>query len=413
MNLLGTLIMRLSASLALALRAVRRNKLRAGLTTLGITIGVAAVVTVMALARGAREGVMAQVNALGSNALIVFPRSSRTSGARDSSGSKLSETDVKALLRESTSIEAAVPFLRATALAVYEGENASTSVIGTRLDYFTIRNWKPMSGDVWTPSAESVGDKVVLIGVETARKLFGSLDPVGRNVRIGRFYYRILGVLEEKGQSPFGQNQDEIIVMPISTMRGTIVRTRPNEVHAIMFNATSAETSGQAKRQAELILRDRHRIPEGMDDDFQVLSQAEFQELQDKIFGFLTLLLIGVAGVSLLVGGIGVMNIMLVSVAERTREIGIRMAIGAREADILTQFLIESLVLALIGGALGTFLGWLAIYGFGRALNWQIGLDFATLALALGTSSTIGLVFGFLPARRAARLDPIKALGRE
>ncbi len=404
---------RFGSALFLALRAVSRNKLRAGLTTLGITIGVAAVVTVTALATGARAGVMAQVNALGNNAMIVLPRSARSSGARDNTSSKLSELDAKALTRESTSIAGAAPFLRATAVVVFEGENASASLIGTRLDYFEIRNWKPTSGEIWTTNAEAVADKVVLIGAETAKKLFGSLDPVGRNVRIGRFYYEVLGVLEEKGQTPFGQSQDEVVVMPITTMRGTVIRARPNETHAILVSAQSAETQMQAKRQAELILRERHKIGEGMDDDFQVFSQVEFQELQDKIFGYLTLLLVGVAGVSLLVGGIGVMNIMLVSVAERTREIGIRMAIGAREADILTQFLVEALVLATIGGLIGTLLGYGLISAFGAALGWKVALDPLTLAIALGTSGTIGLVFGFLPARNAAKLDPIKALGRE
>ncbi|NUP06439.1 MAG: FtsX-like permease family protein [Polyangiaceae bacterium] len=404
---------RVWSSFFLALRAVRRNKLRAGLTTLGIMIGVAAVVTVTSLASSARTGMMEQVSALGSNALMVFPRSSKASGARDGTGSKLNELDAKALVRESTSIASAAPFLRASTTAVYEGNNATTSVIGTRIDYFAIRNWKAKSGDLWPTTAESVGDKVVLIGVETARKLFGSIDPVGRSIRIGRFYFQVLGVLEEKGQSPFGQNQDEVIVMPITTMRSTIVRARPNETHAIMFSATSADTSGQAKRQAELILRDRHKISEGEDDDFQVYSQNEFQKLQDTIFGFLTMLLVGVAAVSLLVGGIGVMNIMLVSVAERTREIGIRMAIGAREADILVQFLVEALVLAMIGGLLGTLLGYGLIAAFSAALKWKMSLDMATLVLALGVSSAIGLIFGFLPARRAAQLDPIKALGRE
>jgi putative ABC transport system permease protein len=180
-----------------------------------------------------------------------------------------------------------------------------------------------------------------------------------------------------------------------------------------LFSATSAETTKQAKRQAEVILRDRHRLQEGQEDDFEVRSQQEFQELQDTIFGYLTMLLIGVAAVSLVVGGIGVMNIMLVSVAERTREIGIRMAIGAREADILIQFLVEALVLATIGGFMGTAIGWALIAVFAKLLSWNIGMDVSTLALALGTSSSIGLLFGFLPARRAARLDPIKALGRE
>jgi putative ABC transport system permease protein len=350
-------VLRIFASLALGLRSVSRNKMRAGLTTLGITIGIAAVVTVTSLAESARSAVTAQVSALGNNALIVQPRSSRASGARDGTGSRLNELDGRALVRDSTSIAASAPFLRSGGVAVYEGENASTSIIGTKLDYLAIRNWKVLTGEPWSQSAEALGEKVILIGTETARQLFGSADPVGREIRIGRFYFRIVGVLEEKGQTPFGQSQDEIVVMPISTMRGSVVRSRPGEVHGLLFSATTAETTNRAKTQAEQILRDRHRIEEGEEDDFSVHSQAEFQKLQETIFGTLTLLLVGVATISLIVGGIGVMNIMLVSVTERTREIGIRMAIGAREADILTQFLLEALVLATLGGLFGTAFG--------------------------------------------------------
>ena len=350
---------------------------------------------------------------LGSNALIVVPRSSRASGARTDLGSRLSELDARALVRESTSIEAAVPFMRAAAVAVYEGQNAAPSVIGTKLDYFTVRNWKVAEGDVWVRENETLGDKVVVIGKDTARELFGSEDPIGHQLRIGRFNFTVLGILEEKGQSPFGANQDEIILMPIATMRSTLVNARPNEAHAILFNATSAETTTRAQRQAEQILREQHRIREGQENDFAVHSQAEFRALQESIFGALTALLIGIAAVSLVVGGIGIMNIMLVSVAERTREIGIRMAIGAREADIMTQFLVEALVLATLGGLMGALVGTGAIFAFSAALGWKMRLEPAALALAVGVSTTVGLVFGFLPARRAARLDPVIALGRE
>ena len=404
---------RLFTALGLGLRSVARNKLRAGLTTLGITIGIAAVVTVTSLAQSARTAVVAQVSALGNNALIVFPRSSRASGARENVGSRLSELDGRALVRDSTSIAIAAPFLQASAVAVHEGENAAVSLIGTKLDYLQIRSWKVRAGEPWSLTAENLGEKVVLVGAETARKLFGSADPVGREVRLGRFYFKVVGVLEEKGQSPFGQNQDEVVIMPISTMRGAVIRTRPGEVHGLLLSASSAETTNRALKQAEQILRDRHRIQEGQDDDFAVRSQAEFQKLQETIFGMLTLLLVGIAAISLVVGGIGVMNIMLVSVTERTREIGIRMAIGAREGDILTQFLLESLVLATLGGLLGTGLGLAAVLGFGKALGWEMTLDPTSFVLALGVSSGIGLLFGFLPARRAAKLDPIKALGRE
>jgi putative ABC transport system permease protein len=404
---------RLLSAAAISLRAVRRNTLRAALTILGITIGIAAVVTVTALASGARESVNSQISALGSNALIVFARSARASGVRSATGSKLSELDSQALVRESTSVRAAAPFLRAGGQVIYESQNATPTIIGTRLSYFEIRSWKVDRGDLWTAPSESISEKVVVIGKQTATDLFGSLDPIGRSVRIGRHTYRVLGVLEEKGQSPFGQSQDEIVLMPITTMRSHVLSTRPFETHAILLSATSADTTDRAKQQTEAILRQRHRIREGEEDDFAVRSQTEFQAMQDAIYGALSALLVSIAAVSLVVGGIGVMNIMLVSVTERTREIGIRMAIGAREADILVQFLLEALVLATLGGIVGSALGYALILGFASALGWPMKLQPASLGVALGVSTVIGLVFGFFPARRAAQMDPVQALGRE
>jgi putative ABC transport system permease protein len=405
---------RVLSAVVIALRAVRRNTLRAALTILGITIGVAAVVTVTALGQGARSAVSEQIANLGSNSLIVFQRSARPSGAKAvNSGSRLSELDAEALVRESTSIKLAAPFMRAGAQVIHEGQNASPSIIGTRLPYFEIRNWAVEHGELWTASAEAVSEKVVVLGVQTAHDLFGSVDPVGRTVRIGRYPYRVVGVLEEKGQSPFGASQDEIVLMPITTMRTHVLFTRPNDTHALLLSATAEGTADRAKEQAEAILRQRHHIKEGDEDDFAVRSQAEFKAMQDAIFGALSALLIGIAAISLVVGGIGVMNIMLVSVAERTREIGIRMAIGAREGDILVQFLMEALVLATLGGVVGSTIGYLAIFGLTKALGWPMKLDPLSLAIALATSTGVGLVFGFFPARRAARLDPVQALGRE
>jgi putative ABC transport system permease protein len=407
-------ILRAFAAIAIAMRAVVRNKLRATLTILGITIGIAAVVTMTALGEGARAKINGQITNLGSNALIVFPQSARASGARTTNtGTKLSELDCEALERESTSIRRAVPFLRSSAQVVYEGQNSKSEVIGTRNGYLDVRNWKLDKGEVWTASSEAVSEKVVLIGASTAKDLFGSADPVGRLVRIGKYPFRVLGVLEEKGPSPFGRSQDDVVLMPITTMRSHVRSTRPNETDAIMMSASSPETTERAKKQAENILRQRHHIQEGDEDDFLVRSQAEFQQMQDAIYGALSLLLIGIAAVSLVVGGIGVMNIMLVSVTERTREIGIRMAIGAREFDILGQFLIEALVLATLGGLIGTLIGYGMIVGLGAALDLPMKLQPAALVIALSTSTVIGLVFGFFPALRAARMDPVQALGRE
>jgi putative ABC transport system permease protein len=406
-------LFRLVSAIAIAFRSVVRNKLRAALTVLGITIGIAAVVTSTAVAGAAREQIGGQIASLGSNSLIVFPQSSRSSGAKTSTGSKLSEGDCQALERESTSIKAAVPFLRSTAQAVYEGKNVKIEVIGSRSSYLEVRAWNITRGEGWTSSSENVSEKVVLIGFNTAKELFGTANPVDRIVRIGKYPYRVLGVLEEKGPSPFGQSQDDVVIMPITTMRSHVRFVRPGETDAIFMSATTAETTERAKKQAEAILRQRHHIQEGEEDDFIVRSQAEIKQLQESITGSLSLLLVGIAAVSLVVGGIGVMNIMLVSVTERTREIGIRMAIGAREADILTQFLVEALVLTTIGGLLGTSIAFASSYGLGKAFGLPTTISPTALAIALTTSSTIGLLFGFVPAFQAAKMDPVQALGRE
>jgi putative ABC transport system permease protein len=406
-------LLRILSAIKIALRAVLRNKLRAALTIVGIMIGIAAVVTVWALGTSARESVGKQIAAIGSNALIVFPRSARSSGARTTgAGSKLSEFDCDALARESTSIRLVAPFLRATAQVIYEGQNAKPQVMGTRIPYFEVRSWKIARGEIWSAASENISEKVAVIGAQVARDLFGPVDPIGRTIRIGQHPYRVIGLLQEKGQSPFG-SQDNVVLMPITTMRSHVLVTRPGKVDALMLSATSAETTARAKEQTEGILRQLHRIKPGEEDDFMVGSQAEFMKMQDSIFGVLTALLVGVAFVSLIVGGIGVMNIMLVSVTERTREIGIRMAIGAREEDILVQFLVEALVLATLGGIIGTLIGYGAIFGLSRAFDWQMRLEPVALIVALGTSTMIGLVFGFFPARRAARMEPVQALGRE
>ncbi len=409
------MLYRVFASIWIALRMVQRNKLRAGLTVIGITIGIAAVVTMTALGKGARSSVSASVSSLGSNMLLVFPQSGRSSGAKNNaSGGRLTELDGDALVRESTSIRLSAPFMRAGAQAVYEGQNTKTSVIGSRLSYFEVRNLKVIKGDKWTTASESVSEKVVLLGKTTANELFGTTDPIGRSIRVGKYPYQVIGLLEEKGNSPFGEDQDQIVLMPITTLRThVLVSARPGDVHGLMLSATSEETTGRALKQATEILRQRHHIAEGEEDNFVVRTQAELQSLQQGIFGALSLLLVAIAGISLLVGGIGVMNIMLVSVTERTREIGIRMAIGAREADIMIQFLSEAIALALAGGLVGTAFGYAAILGLSAALGWSMTLDQGSLVVALVVSSAIGLVFGFFPARRAAKLDPVTALARE
>ncbi len=399
----------------LALRAIVRNGLRAGLTVLGILIGVAAVVTVTALGAGARMSVGSQISSLGSNVLIIIPQDSNASGARSATGAraKLTEDDGRAIGREAVSVAAYAPTLRARGQVVFGDKNTSTQIIGSTIAFFTVRNWKVVKGEAWTEYDETAKTKVIVIGSTVAKDLFGEVDPVGRTVRIGRYAYRVLGVLETKGEAPFGGDQDNLIILPIASMRARILRTPPGQAGMILASATSTETTDRAVAQVTAILKQRHKIPDDREPDFAIRTQKEFQAMQETIYSLLTVLLVCVAAVSLVVGGIGVMNIMLVSVTERTREIGIRMAIGAREGDIRTQFLVEAIALALIGGIAGTLVGGLAIFGLAAALGWSMSLDTTALSLALGTSGLTGVLFGFFPARRASRLDPIQALRHE
>jgi putative ABC transport system permease protein len=400
--------------ITLAVRAIARNGLRASLTVLGILIGVASVITVTALGAGARDGVTGQIQAIGSNVMIIFPQSSTASGVKGAQGSgqRLTEEDGKVIQREAVSVAAVCPNLRTRGQIVNGDKNASTNIIGTTAPYFTIRNWKLVGGEGWTDHDEIIKSKVVLLGSTVKTKIFGGEDAVGRTVRIGRYPYRVLGVLETKGEGTFG-DQDDVVVMPISSMRARVMRTPPGFAGALLASATSPETTDRAIHQIDSILRQRHHIGEDREPDFAIRSQKEFQATLSTIYNLLTMLGAIIAAISLLVGGIGVMNIMLVSVTERTREIGIRMAIGARENDIRTQFLVEAVVLAVIGGVAGSLIGIGAIAVLGPLLELPMHVDPKALTLAVFVSGMTGIVFGFMPARRASQLDPIVALRHE
>ena len=400
-------------ALTLALSAIARNKTRSALTVLGILIGVAAVVIVTALAGGASKEVGSSIEGFAANAIFINPQPVQSSGAKSKSTGRLTEADARAIVREAVSIDKAAPFL-ATQVQIVNGDrNVSTTVIGTNLQYFPIRKFRVEKGDQWSESDELLKTKVCLLGATVREKLFGTVDPIGRTIRLGGAPYRIIGLLEAKGSSPFGDDQDDRVLMPIGSFRARIMHTSPGRVDMIIASARSDNVSERAQEQVNAILRQRHHIADGKDPDFRVNSQAEFQAAQKAISGILSALLLAVAAVSLLVGGIGVMNIMLVSVAERTREIGIRMSIGARESDILVQFLVEAVMLSLLGGTLGIILGGGSVMGLGFALGWSMIPTPESVGVAVLTSITIGVVFGYLPARHAAKLDPIEALRAE
>jgi putative ABC transport system permease protein len=401
-------------ALVLALGALRRSPLRASLTAFGILVGVAAVTIVVALGDGATQQISGRIDSMGENALMVMPADTLKSGVRDERAvGVLTEADADALAEEAPAVEKSAPLLFSSAQVAWRDANTPTMIVGTKRAFLDIRRWKIATGALWGVSSETLGEKVCVIGVSVKTNLFGAEDPVGQVLRIGRHPFRILGVLEEKGQGPFGNDQDDVVLMPVATLRAKLLSTLPGQVGRILLQGTTPDSAAEVERQATSILRQRHGLTEGAENDFRIRSQEDFRRRQEGILGTLRTLLLSVALVSLIVGGIGVMNIMLVSVTERTREIGIRLAIGAREIDILFQFLVEAVVLSLLGGAAGALLAVVAVGAIAKALGWEMEVSTDALVVALVTSTTLGVTFGFFPARRAARLDPIVALRRE
>ena len=398
--------------LRVGLKAIARNKMRSALTALGIIIGVACVIAMVGVGKGSQAAIQSQINALGTNFLMVFPGVATQSGARIFTGeSTLTEEDVAAVRAEAPSVAYVSPMSRSGAQVVYGNSNWGTQVQGVGVEWPFIRSWNVAQGNFFGESEVRSATKVVVLGSTVATALFGDQSPIGATVRIKNFPFRVIGVLETKGGSTQGQDQDDTVVAPYTTVM-RLLKGR-NRIDMFMASAVSQDAVEQAQTEIDALLRQRHRLPAGGDADFMVRSQQEIAQTANETSRTLSILLASAASISLLVGGIGIMNIMLVSVTERTREIGIRMAIGAKGKDILTQFLVEALTLSIAGGLIGILLGVGASRILAWKANWNIALPPESILLAFGFSAAIGVFFGFYPAWKASRLDPIEALRYE
>jgi putative ABC transport system permease protein len=405
-------------ALRIALRSLRVNKMRTALTMLGIMIGVAAVIAMVSVGAGAQARVAEQIQSLGSNLIIVLPGSRSSAGLRLGQGSQvtITEDDAIAIGREIPIVQAVAPALRGNAQVVYGNLNWSTTITGVTGDFFEARDWPLESGRPVLREDVDGATKVALVGQTTALNLFGDSDPVGEIIRIKKVPFTVIGVLTRKGQTTWGQDQDDVILIPISTAKKKVLGAnlaKSRSVHAISIKVHPGEDMGEAESQVRTLLRDRHRLQPYQEDDFWIRNLSEVLQTQEEASAVLTYLLAAIASVSLLVGGIGIMNIMLVSVTERTREIGLRMAVGARGRDILTQFLVEAVTLSLIGGIIGIALGIGSSNAISYLADWRTILAPESVVLAFGFAAAIGIFFGFYPARKASRLDPIEALRYE
>ena len=411
--------MNLWAPVRLALRALAANTLRSILTMLGIIIGVAAVITMIAVGGGATQRVQEQMKGLGSNIMLVLPGGVSQAGVRlgAQTRQRLTEEDALAIALDIPEVQVAAPTSRTSGQLVFGNTNWGTSIIGVNNEYLEARDWPLASGRLFDAAELSGSAKVAWIGATVARELFGDQDPVDQMIRVRNIPMTVIGVLAAKGQNSMGQDQDDAIMIPLGTLRNRIwggdATSRLKRVGAISVKVRDGQDMKAVEESIKDLLRQRFKVQSGGEDPFQVRNLTEILQAQEESSRIMTLLLAAVAGISLVIGGIGIMNIMLVSVTERTREIGLRMAVGARGRDILAQFLVEAVTLSLIGGALGVVLGAVATWAVGNFAGWQVSLSPNSVVLAVGFAGFVGIFFGYYPARRASKLLPIQALRYE
>ncbi len=410
--------MNLLSGARIALRALRVNALRTILTMLGIIIGVGAVIAMVAVGAGAQARVAEQIQSLGSNLIIVLSGAITSGGVRLGTGSQLTitEDDAWAMAREVPAVQSAAPSMRGTGQVVYGNLNWSTIVQGATPEYFEVREWAVVQGKPFIQEDVDGATKVALLGQTVVLNLFADSDPLGQVIRIRKVPFTVVGVLDRKGQNTWGQDQDDIILIPLSTAKKKVMgvsQANARSVGAISIKIRDGADMKEAEQQIRDLLRQRHRLQPYQDDDFWLRNLSEVLQTQEESSRVLTMLLAAIASVSLLVGGIGIMNIMLVSVTERTREIGLRMAVGARRRDILAQFLVEAVTFSLIGGLIGTGLGVAGSYGIAYLAEWRTLIQPDAIVVAFGFAGAVGIFFGFYPARKASRLDPIEALRYE
>ncbi len=409
---------KLLTSTRIALRALQVNRTRSALTMLGIIIGVAAVIAMVGVGAGATERIQAQIQSIGSNLIIVLPGSVSSSGVRLGSGgvATLTADDAKAIAADCPSVALAAPAVRGGVQVVYGNNNWATVAQGVTPDYMTLRDYTMQSGQFFTAQDVDAAAKTAVLGETVAQNLFGDSNPTGQVVIIKNVPFTVAGVLTPKGQSPTGQDQDDVILLPISTATEKVLganKANARAVGSVMVQATSPETMDQAIQEMEALLRERHRILPGLEDDFSIRNLTEVFAAQETSAQVMAILLGAIASVSLIVGGIGIMNIMLVSVTERTREIGLRLAVGAKRRDILSQFLVEAVTLSLCGGIIGIALGVTTSILISRVAQWSTDVSLLPVVASFLFSALVGVFFGYYPARKAAFLNPIEALRYE